>query len=294
MHNITLATGDNNGQVKIAGTNVSVKGLGSAAYTNSTAYASAANEITHLKDGSAEGSLRATGTMEESSTYSLGQRAVALGAGTKASGKYSYAEGGGTTASGESAHAEGGDTTASGNFSHAEGGGTTASGNESHAEGRSSFAQGECSHAEGNGTTARYRSQHVFGEYNVLDPYLTDYDNRGIYVEIVGKGTADNDRSNARTLDWSGNEVLSGKLTVGTDPTNNMDVATKQYVDNAFSVNDAMVFKGVLDSPSNIPDTHQVGWTYRIGTTGTYAGQICEAGDLLICVADGTEASNND
>lgn len=39
VHNISLATGDNNGQVKIAGTNVSVKGLGSAAYTTSTAYA---------------------------------------------------------------------------------------------------------------------------------------------------------------------------------------------------------------------------------------------------------------
>ena len=39
VHNISLATGDANGQVKIAGTNVSVKGLGSAAYTASTAYA---------------------------------------------------------------------------------------------------------------------------------------------------------------------------------------------------------------------------------------------------------------
>lgn len=38
VHNIALATGDSNGQVKIAGTNVSVKGLGSAAYTASTAY----------------------------------------------------------------------------------------------------------------------------------------------------------------------------------------------------------------------------------------------------------------
>ena len=37
-HGIDLATGDSNGQVKIAGTNVSVKGLGSAAYTNSTEY----------------------------------------------------------------------------------------------------------------------------------------------------------------------------------------------------------------------------------------------------------------
>lgn len=33
-HKITLATGDANGQVKIAGTNVSVKGLGSNAYTS--------------------------------------------------------------------------------------------------------------------------------------------------------------------------------------------------------------------------------------------------------------------
>lgn len=37
-HGIDLATGDNNGQVKIAGSNVSVKGLGSAAYTDSTSY----------------------------------------------------------------------------------------------------------------------------------------------------------------------------------------------------------------------------------------------------------------
>jgi hypothetical protein len=35
VHNITLATGDNDGQVKIAGTNVSVKGLGSWAYKSS-------------------------------------------------------------------------------------------------------------------------------------------------------------------------------------------------------------------------------------------------------------------
>lgn len=38
-----------------------------------------------------------------------------------------------------------------------------------------------------------------------------------------------------------------------------MDVATKQYVDNAFVVNDAMIFKGVLNSSSGIPDTHQAG-----------------------------------
>ncbi len=42
-HGIALATGDSNGQVKIAGKNVSVKGLGTAAYTASTAYAAASH-----------------------------------------------------------------------------------------------------------------------------------------------------------------------------------------------------------------------------------------------------------
>lgn len=41
VHSIALATGDSNGQVKIAGSNVSVKGLGTAAYTASTAYRAA-------------------------------------------------------------------------------------------------------------------------------------------------------------------------------------------------------------------------------------------------------------
>lgn len=45
-HGIDLATGDNNGQVKIAGTNVSVKGLGSAAYTDSSAYAASGHAHT--------------------------------------------------------------------------------------------------------------------------------------------------------------------------------------------------------------------------------------------------------
>ena len=43
VHSISLATGDANGQVKIAGTNIDVKGLGSAAYTASSAYAAASH-----------------------------------------------------------------------------------------------------------------------------------------------------------------------------------------------------------------------------------------------------------
>lgn len=68
----------------------------------------------------------------------------------------------------------------------------------------------------GIGNKANHKSQFVFGEYNELDNSANYPSLRGNYVEIVGNGTADNARSNARTLDWSGNETLSGGLTLGT------------------------------------------------------------------------------
>lgn len=104
-----------------------------------------------------------------------------------------------------------------------------------HAEGYGTTASGSDSHAEGNGTVANHWAQHVFGTYNTPDPSTAGPNQKGTYVEIVGNGigTGDMLSSNARTLDWSGNEVLAGKLTVGAAPTANMDVATKQYVDNS-------------------------------------------------------------
>ena len=136
--------------------------------------------------------------------------------------------------------AEGYQTTASGNYAHAEGYYTTASGDYSHAEGYYTTASGNSSHAEGSQTLATHAMQRVFGRYNITDPSTNAATQRGTYIEIVGNGTDSNSRSNARTLDWSGNEVLAGKLTVGTGPTNNMDVATKQYVD------------GVIHSSTNV------------------------------------------
>lgn len=111
---------------------------------------------------------------------------------------------------------EGFRTTASALCSHAEGDQTTASGHASHAEGAGSEASGEGSHAEGVGTRAVKKAQHVFGKYNIADTTTNGY------IEIVGNGINSNDRSNARTLDWSGNEVLSGTLqTTGLKDGNN-------------------------------------------------------------------------
>lgn len=125
---------------------------------------------------------------------------------TNASGQGSHAEGMDTTASGTASHAEGRGTVASNFFSHAEGDCATASGRGSHAEGLYAVASGDYSHAEGEHTEAWGRLQHVFGKYNVVN---------NSYVEIVGNGTMPESRSNARTLDWNGNEWLAGSLTLG-------------------------------------------------------------------------------
>ena len=166
--------------------------------------------------------------IEGNGTSASGLFSHAEGSGTSTSGNYSHAEGDGSTASGTCSHAEGG-TTASASYSHAEGSGTTAGGEKSHAEGSyttasgmashaegtSTTASGSYSHAEGLQTTAKNKSQHVFGEYNIADPSLNTSGTRGNYVEIVGNGANVNAKSNARTLDWSGNEMLTGTLTIG-------------------------------------------------------------------------------
>ena len=133
---------------------------------------------------------------------------------TNVAGVFSHAEGYRTEASGNyGSHAEGNETTASGTSSHAEGTIVTASGTSSHAEGFNTTASGSYSHTEGHKTTAKNRSQHAFGEYNIQDPSTSSAYERGTYIEIVGNGTDENIRSNARTLDWSGNEVLAGTIT---------------------------------------------------------------------------------
>ena len=125
--------------------------------------------ISNLVDGSATGSLRSIGAIEENSDsssenyYVLGSNAIALGYQAKASGIRSIAEGFQTTASGSNSHAEGFGTITSESASHAEGNWTTASGINSHAEGSSTIASGINSHTEGSLTKASGASSHAEG-----------------------------------------------------------------------------------------------------------------------------------
>lgn len=76
--------------------------------------------------------------------------------------------------------------------------------------------------------------------------------------------------------------------------------AVADYVASQFSGLDALIFKGTLGTggtATTLPATdYEAGWVYRVVTAGTYAGQTCEVGDLIICVKDyaSATASNDD
>ena len=125
-------------------------------------------------------------------------------------GALATAEGRNTTASGSYSHAEGNYTEATGSSSHAEGQNSTASGTAAHAEGENTTASGAYSHAEGENTLASSKHQHVQGKFNKEDT-------AGTYAHIVGNGTgtSTSSRSNAHTLDWSGNAWFAGDIYVG-------------------------------------------------------------------------------
>lgn len=166
---------------------------------------------------------------EGSFTEAIGDASHAEGEYTEAFGVASHAEGSSTDAYGSYSHAEGQSTTAYGSYSHAEGYSsslapnmsyssntaiinawknekfTLAKGSKSHAEGENVLALGDNSHAEGVATFANGDSSHVQGKFNIAD-----YGN--LYAHIVGNGTADNARSNAHTLDWSGNAWYAGTV----------------------------------------------------------------------------------
>ena len=200
------------GSLKLGSSNMSqtVSGHGIAIGDGSTA--------THNSGALAVGGgSRATGygaIATGGGSLASGDYSSAMGGSVTASGSCAHAEGSGTTASDANAHAEGGSTTASGAQAHAEGGSTTASGLCAHAEGGSTTASGSCAHAEGSNTVANHNAQHVFGEYNIPDDSSAESNERGNYVEIVGNGTY-NARSNARMLDWNGNEWIAGSLKLG-------------------------------------------------------------------------------
>lgn len=89
------------------------------------------------------------------------------------------------------------------------------------------------------------------------------------------------------------NPVFTGTVTLPADPTQDMEAATKQYVDRLVAgINDFTV--GVVDSSTPLPTSdYSVGQTFRVAEAGTYAGQDCEVGDLIIVISDYVDSAKD-
>ena len=201
----------------------------------------ASGEYSHA-EGTGTQSSASNSHAEGIGSAAQGVASHAEGQGTTTSGGFAHAEGQGTIASGNSSHAEGGGSKSIGNISHAEGGMTQAIGHGSHSQGNQTIADGDYSNVSG-AFNVRDNLSHrpvwqPYNDYNVddrvrvwneetesfdgyictdpnsdseFDPDKWAPDNRMKYVEIVGNGNK-NVPSNARSLDWQGNEHLFGTL----------------------------------------------------------------------------------
>lgn len=99
------------------------------------------------------------------------------------------------------------------------------------------------------------------------------------------------------------NAALTGTPTAPTASggTNTTQIATTAFVINEIgskiSAAQALRFKGTIGTDGDVtelPANHTVGDTYVVKAAGNFAGEGCEAGDMIICVKSGTTAANGD
>ena len=158
--------------------------------------------------------------------------------------------------------------TASANQTFAAGYNNEASGVTACAVNSTNKASGAGSFCSGYGNIAQRQFNHVFGMYNQADTGGTDEGTKGNYIEIVGKGTNQNSRSNARTLDWQGNEVLAGGLKIN----GNKDVMPGVCSGTAVGI---AVWSNTTGS-ANIAITTNTGkqFVITINNSGTISGSV--------------------
>ena len=250
------------------------------------------------KDNTASGSESSVCGGENNQATGQGSSVVG-GLSGKASGRGSFVGAGrNNRATGEFASTVGGFTNNSNGTRAFIGGGTlcqagglnafAAGGTENSAYGNQSFATNEHNTASGKDASAfglycvaKGEAQFAFGKYCVRD----DNDQ---YVEIVGNGTDVNARSNARTLDWSGNEVLAGGLTTGDDISVTGDVSASGDISAT----------GALGGASaSVTGNATVGGDLSTTGDATIGGNLSVSGGFTpsspIVIANGGTSANN-
>lgn len=210
---------------------------------DSTKVAQIATNTTDISNKMDKANPVGTGSLSlnRKANTTIGTNSISLGTDNEVTAQNALGVGLDNVVNAREAFASGRSNTASGYYSHAEGYGNSVLMQNGHVEGEYNTVSGRSAHAEGEYNIANHRDQHVFGSYNIADTSTQNASTKGNYIEIVGNGTADNARSNARTLDWSGNETLAGWLTmnnnveaIGYDP-NGTSTTEQTLLDNYYT-----------------------------------------------------------
>ena len=208
----------------------------------------------------------------------IGAYSMAEGYGTAAVRMSDHAEGRYAFAQGPYSHAEGYYTVAGTESSdtalaaHAEGSHTAALEQDAHSEGNGAVALGIASHAQNADTIAAGIAQTALGRCNVKDTNEK-------YAVIVGNGTSPSARSNALTIDWSGNVKaaghVSGKLEELTITRVNNSYCNATSIGRLYACrkNGFLYLRGNLELSANVPTgTSET-------TVATISGWIAVASD---------------
>lgn len=124
-------------------------------------------------------------------------------------------------------------------------------------------------------------------EFQVIFEDITNEEGQGLKEQL------EEVKTDLETKAPVNNPVFTGTVTLPADPSGDMEAATKQYVDRLVSgLNDFTV--GVVDADTPLPTSdYSVGQTFRVAEAGTYAGQECEVGDLIIVISDYADSAKD-
>lgn len=310
VQNVTLASGTNNGTLKLTvdGTttdNIAVKGLGSAAYTNTSAYATAAqgtlatNAVRKVVSGTADGTISVTtGTGAATNVAVKGLASAAYKTAGSAQGNVPVNGAAlGTTAdvpvvtntSGQLVpHASG--ALGSAAFKGAETFATAAQG----AKADKSVQSVSITSGTNNGTIKLTVNGKATDDIAVKGLGSAAYTASGAYA-TAAQGT----KADAAMPKAGG--TFTGTVTLAADPTDVLQPTTKQYVDakisSSIAASDAMVFKGTLGTngtatalPTSsvvVGDTYKVITQVSVAADNSYTGDAVTAkvGDLVVAMS---------
>lgn len=310
VQSVTLASGTNNGTLKLTvdGTttdNIAVKGLGSAAYTNTSAYATAAqgtlatNAVRKVVSGTANGTISVTtGTGAATNVAVKGLASAAYKTAGSAQGNVPVNGAAlGTTAdvpvvtntSGQLVpHASG--ALGSAAFKGAETFATAAQG----AKADKSVQSVSITSGTNNGTIKLTVNGKATDDIAVKGLGSAAYTASGAYA-TAAQGT----KADAAMPKAGG--TFTGTVTLAADPTDVLQPTTKQYVDakisSSIAASDAMVFKGTLGTngtatalPTSsvvVGDTYKVITQVSVAADNSYTGDAVTAkvGDLVVAMS---------